>query len=78
MIRESVQNSGDFGQYLRELRVQKGITQQEMSELMYVSRKTIGNWESGRTLPDIISLTRLAQVLETDISFFLTFFTEES
>ena len=52
-----------FGQRIRTLRTEKNITQQELADRMFVSRKTIGNWESGSRLPDISMLARLARNL---------------
>ena len=52
-----------FGQRIRNLRVEQGLTQQELADKMFVSRKTIGNWESGNRLPDISMLSRLARHL---------------
>lgn len=56
-----------FGQRIRTLRTQKGLSQQQLADLMYVTRKTIGNWESGNRLPDISMLTRLARQLGVDV-----------
>ena len=52
-----------FGQRIRSLRMEKNLTQQDLADRMFVSRKTIGNWESGNRLPDISMLSRLARHL---------------
>ena len=52
-----------FGQCLRDLRIAQNLTQQELADRMFVSRKTIGNWESGSRLPDTSMLPRLASHL---------------
>ena len=52
-----------FGQRIRSLRIELNLTQQELADQMFVSRKTIGNWESGNRLPDISMLSRLARHL---------------
>ena len=52
-----------FGQMIRNLCMDKNLTQQELADRMFVSRKTIGNWESGNRLPDISMLSRLARHL---------------
>lgn len=52
-----------FGQRIRTLRIELNLTQQELADRMFVSRKTIGNWESGNRLPDISMLSRLARNL---------------
>ena len=37
----------EFSEKLQELRKQKGLTQEELAELLYVSRTAISKWESG-------------------------------
>ena len=49
-----------FGQRIRTRRTELGMTQQQLADLMFVSRRTIINWESGNSLPDISMLARLA------------------
>ncbi len=56
---------------LRKLRVKKGMTQQELAEKMFVTRPTIARWESGKRLPDTVMLSRLADVLGTDVHMLL-------
>lgn len=51
----------EFNEKLQELRKQKGITQEELAEALYVSRTAISKWESGRGYPNIDSLKRLAK-----------------
>ena len=52
-----------FGERIRSLRIERNLTQQELADRLFVSRKTIGNWESGSCLPDISSLSALAGIL---------------
>ena len=46
----------EFHEKLQELRRQKGITQQELADALYVSRTAVSKWESGRGYPQIDSL----------------------
>ena len=55
-----------FGQRIREQRAKKGLTQNELADLMFVSRKTISNWEVGLRMPDITMLIRLANCLDVE------------
>ena len=55
-----------FGQRIREQRIKKGLTQNELADLMFVSRKTISNWEVGLRMPDITMLIRLANCLDVE------------
>ena len=52
-----------LGQKIRSLRMAKGLSQQQMADLMFVTRKTISNWEAGTRMPDIAMLSRLAKAL---------------
>lgn len=57
---------------LRKLRVEKGLTQQDLADKMFVTRSTIARWESGRRLPDTVMLSRLADALDTDVNLLLS------
>lgn len=54
-------NTG-IGISIREQRERLGMTQEDLAQACMVSRQTISNWENGKTLPDIQSLTYLAEV----------------
>ena len=51
----------EFNEKLQELRKQKGLTQEELAESLYVSRTAISKWESGRGYPSIDSLKAIAK-----------------
>ena len=51
----------EFHEKLQELRKQKGLTQEELAESLYVSRTAISKWESGRGYPNIDSLKAIAK-----------------
>ena len=51
----------EFNEKLQELRKQKGITQEELAECLFVSRTAISKWESGRGFPAIDSLKSIAK-----------------
>ena len=46
----------EFNKKLQELRKQKGFTQEELAELLFVSRTAVSKWESGRGYPNIDSI----------------------
>ena len=46
----------EFGEKLRELRLRRGLTQEELSQVLFVSRTAVSKWESGRGYPSIDSL----------------------
>ena len=46
----------EFHEKLQQLRKNKGLTQEELAEILYVSRTAVSKWESGRGYPNIDSL----------------------
>lgn len=51
----------EFNEKLQELRKQKGLTQEELAESLFVSRTAISKWESGRGYPNIDSLKAISR-----------------
>lgn len=51
----------EFSEKLQELRKQKGLTQEELAQFLYVSRTAVSKWESGRGYPNIESLKEIAK-----------------
>ena len=61
-----------FADKLRKLRMKKGLTQNQLADLLFVNRATVTKWESGSRLPDAAMITRLARVLEVDVGMLLS------
>lgn len=55
---------------IREFRKSKGLSTEELGELVGRSRSAVESWESGRTQPDADKLIELCRVLEVDIPDF--------
>lgn len=51
----------DVGSSIKELRLARGLTQEELAATLYVSRQTISHWESNRTTPDAQSLVMMGR-----------------
>ena len=51
------------GSMIKALREKQGLTQNQLSEKLCVSDKTISKWETGKGYPDIVFLEPLAKVL---------------
>lgn len=60
-----------FAETLRKLRADRGLTQRELAQGMYVTRSTVSRWESGSRLPDAVMMSRLAQCLDVDVAVLL-------
>ena len=57
-----------FAGTLRKLRSERGLSQQELAERMYVTRSTVARWENGSRLPNAVMISRLAECLNIDFS----------
>lgn len=57
-----------FAETLKKLRTNKGLSQRELAERMYVTRSTVARWESGSRLPDALMIARLSKCLDTDVN----------
>lgn len=57
----------DVGSSIRELRLARGLTQEELADTLYVSRQTISHWESNRTTPDAQSLVMMGALFEVPV-----------
>lgn len=57
-----------FGSFLLELRKQRGLTQKELAEKLFVSDKAVSKWECGQSMPDITLLKPLAGILEVTVA----------
>ena len=62
----------EFNEKLQELRKNKGLTQEELAEALYVSRTAISKWESGRGYPSIDSLKEVAKYFSVTIDELLS------
>ena len=62
----------EFNEKLQELRKQKGLTQEELAEVLFVSRTAISKWESGRGYPNIESLKAIAKFFGVTIDELLS------
>ena len=55
------------GAFLKELRKQKGLTQEQVAEMVHVSNRTVSRWENGYNLPDLDVLMELADYYAVDL-----------
>ena len=62
----------EFHEKLQELRKQRGLTQEELAEALYVSRTAISKWESGRGYPNIDSLKEISNFFSVSIDDLLS------
>lgn len=61
----------DVGKNIRALREAKGLTQEQLAHMLYVTRQTISNYEMGKSKPDVDMIRNIARVLDTDANALL-------
>ena len=66
------------GELIRKFRIDKGLTQRELAQLINVSDKAVSKWECGNGMPDLSILPNLSKVFELDISGLLNGELEEN
>ena len=60
-----------FAETLKRLRKEKGLSQLQLSEQLFVTRSTITRWENGSRLPDAAMISRLSRCLDVDVNILL-------
>ena len=56
-----------IGAFLKELRKEKNITQEELADKMGVSRRTVSRWETGSNMPDMDILIDISDFYDVDL-----------
>ena len=60
-----------FSKTLKRLRTGMGLSQQQLSELLHVSRSTVASWETGLRIPSAVMILQIARCLSVDPSALL-------
>ena len=53
----------NIGEIIKKYRLMNNLTQEELGNKMYVTKQAVSKWENGRTLPDIITIKKLSEIL---------------
>ena len=56
-----------IGNFLKELRKEKNLTQEQFAEKLNVSGRTVSRWETGTNMPDISLLNEIAEFYDVSI-----------
>lgn len=59
-----MQECKTLGNYIREKRVEKGYSQKQLAQLLYVTESAVSKWERGANYPDITMISDLCRVLD--------------
>jgi uncharacterized protein YjbI with pentapeptide repeats len=59
-----------IGNKIAKARKRKNISQAQLAERLFISSQAVGKWERGESMPDIITFSRLAEILDVDLNYF--------
>ncbi|MFA6402761.1 MAG: pentapeptide repeat-containing protein [Salinivirgaceae bacterium] len=59
-----------IGNKIATARKKVNISQAQLAELLFISPQAVGKWERGESMPDIITVMRLAEILGVDLNYF--------
>lgn len=62
----------EFGEKLKQVRQNKGLTQQTMADQLYVTRQAVSRWECGARYPDLLTAKKISQILDVSIDDLLS------
>ena len=56
---------------LQKLRAEKGLSQEELAEKVFVTRQAVSRWETGETVPGTETLKLLSRLFDVSINTLL-------
>ena len=59
--------ANNFGETIKTLRINKGMSQQQLADILCAERSTISGWETGRRMPHVDIIQSLADALDADV-----------
>ena len=65
---EPVQNAQALGERIRQLRTERGLSQEALAEALNVSRQAVAKWERGTSLPSTANLLALSRIFGCSVS----------
>lgn len=60
-----------FGLKLKELRIEKGLSQRKLGEILGFCNQTVSFWETGSREPDLDAIVKIADFFEVSVDFLL-------
>ena len=67
-----IQTNNELGTKLKQARKKAELTQNQVSNIIGIDRSSISFYESGKTLPNIFMLIKLAKIYNTKVHKFIT------
>lgn len=58
----------ELGRFIKNKRLEKHISQNELANMLHVSRAAVSKWETGINIPGLFNLKELSKILEFNLS----------
>ena len=65
-------DANKIGSFIKELRIQKVMTQKDLAEQINCTDKAVSRWETGRGIPEVSLLMPLAKALDVSVNELLS------
>ncbi|MDE7259293.1 MAG: helix-turn-helix domain-containing protein, partial [Lachnospiraceae bacterium] len=62
----------EFGEKVKQIREERGMTQQTLAEKLYVTRQAVSRWERGARYPELLTAKKIARVLNVSLDELLS------
>lgn len=62
----------EFGEKVKQIREDRGMTQQSLAEKLYVTRQAVSRWECGARYPDLLTAKKIAKILNVSLDELLS------
>lgn len=62
----------EFGEKVKQIREERGMTQQSLAEKLYVTRQAVSRWECGARYPDLLTAKKISTILEVSLDELLS------
>lgn len=62
----------EFGEKVKQIREEHGMTQQTLAEKLYVTRQAVSRWECGARHPDLLTAKKIARILDVSLDELLS------
>ncbi len=56
-----------IGQFIKEERIKKNLTQEKFAQLLYLAPSAVSKWENGKNLPDLAKLVEISKILDCTV-----------
>ncbi len=60
-----------FAEQLKKLRTEKGLSQEDLAQKLFVSRQAVSRWESGDDTPDLETIIKITKIFDCSLDFLI-------